>query len=139
MEPLLSTTSEVEAPRLLQELTFLYFVVAYGTDEELADAERQEVTDRLCARYPDLKRATVQTAAMKAMARFADTGDVMDEAERLAGRLKSELPEPARRLLYEDLARVAEADGHVLAAEEAMLARLAEAWELDGEGSTMDG
>lgn len=131
MESLLST-ADVEVPRLLQDLAFLHFAMAYGTDEDLADAERQEVTDKLCERYPDLKRATVQTAAMKAMARFSDADDAMAEAEHLAERLKGELPEPGRRLLYEDLVRVAEADGRVLAAEEAMLARLAEAWEIEG-------
>jgi uncharacterized tellurite resistance protein B-like protein len=130
MESMLSS-SDVEAPRLLQDLAFLHFAMAYGADEDLDDVEREEVTNKLCARYPDLERATVQTAAMKAMARFSDANDAMAEAERLAARLKGELPEPARRLLYEDLAHVAEADGTVLETEEDMLARFAEAWELE--------
>ena len=130
MESLLSS-SEIEVPRLLQDLAFLHFAMAYGTDENLDEAERQEVTNKLCERYPDLKRATVQTAAMKAMARFSDCEDAMAEALRLAERLKHELPAPGRRLLYEDLARVAEADGQVVPAEENMLDRFAEAWELE--------
>jgi uncharacterized tellurite resistance protein B-like protein len=130
MESLLSSP-EVEVPRLLQDLAFLHFALAYGTDEDLDDAERQAVTDKLCERYPDLERATVQTAAMKAMARFSDADDAMQEAIRLAERLKRELPVPARRLLYEDLARVAEADGAVIRAEENMLDRFAEVWEIE--------
>ena len=135
MEALFSS-SEVEVPRLLQDLAFLHFAMAYGTDEDLAEAERREVTDKLCERYPDLKRATVQTAAMKAMARFSDADDAMEEAVRLAERLKRELPVPARRLLYEDLARVAEADGTVLEAEQQMLDQFAEVWEIQGRPTT---
>ena len=138
MESLLSS-SEVEVPRLLQDLAFLHFAMAYGTDEDLAEAERQEVTDKLCERYPDLKRATVQTAAMKAMARFSDADDAMGEAERLAERLKGEMPVPGRRLLYEDLARVAEADGRVLDAERRMLDRFANVWELGDEPRLANG
>ena len=133
MESLLSS-SEIEVPRLLQDLAFLHFSMAYGTDEDLHDDERQEVTAKLCERYPDLKRATVQTAAMKAMARFSDAEDAMEEARRLAERLKAELPVPARRLLYEDLARVAEADGRVLPAEKEMLDHFSDLWELQESG-----
>jgi uncharacterized tellurite resistance protein B-like protein len=130
MESLLPS-SEVAVPRLLQDLAFLHFALAYGADEDLDDAERKAATDKLCARYPDLERATVQTAAMKAMARFSDADDATQEAFRLAERLKHELPEPGRRLLYEDLARVAEADGTVLRAEEDMLDRFAEVWGVE--------
>jgi uncharacterized tellurite resistance protein B-like protein len=136
MESLLSS-SEVEVPRLLQDLAFLHFAMAYGTDEDLADAERQAVTDKLCERYPDLKRATVQTAAMKAMARFSDADDAMGKAVDLAARLKHELPAPARLLLYEDLARVAEADGRVVPAEEDMLARFAAIWEVQEQSGDL--
>lgn len=132
--PLSALNSSVQPDEFFFELAFLYLLVAFGADGQLDEAEVEAIVDHLSARYPDLAPADAREAVAGALAMYLKAEEPRARARQSFALLKQRLPAPGRRLLHEDLHRVAQADGTVTEEEWALLHELAERWEIENTG-----
>ncbi|MFQ5570829.1 MAG: TerB family tellurite resistance protein [Rhodothermales bacterium] len=123
--------SNDKSERLLHELALLYLAMAQSGDDDLSYAEREAVTDNLHSRYAHLRRADVQNIVLEVLAVHQERADLLEASRQAAHALRNRLSEPQKKAVLQDLVRVAQADGVVLAHERDLLANLARQWEVD--------
>ena len=114
------------------DLALIYIALAYGTDHRLSDEEVDQIKAAL-ERWSDEEGFAegVPVVVMEAMAVYLG-GQARIEAEVLRSMqtLKAALSPERRRRALEDVVRIAEADGILLASERGLIRTLAEVWEI---------
>lgn len=117
------------------DLALVFIALAYGTDEDLSPEELATITDVLQDWRDDFPVDEVQDVVMEAVAVY--TGDSSDEeVQQSIEALRDQLSVDERRRALEHLSMVAEADGVLLRAEQSLLTRLADAWEIKSGTTT---
>ncbi len=118
------------------DLALVFLALAYGADEELSDEELATITDVLQGWREQFPADEVQEVVMEALAVYLEDEDDR-EVLRSIDALKAQLTPDERRRALEDLVRIAEADGVLLSTEQNLINRLADAWEIRGDGKRL--
>lgn len=116
--------------QLLHDLAVLYLAMAENVEGDLSYAEREAVTDNLARHHEDLDRAEVQNIVLEVLTEYPDGEAVRRAARAVVHTLSDQLSEGQKRAILQDLARIARADGVVLATERGLLATVAESWAM---------
>ena len=117
------------------DLALVFIALAYGTDNRLADAELDAITERLSGWRPGADRNAVHEVVVEAVSVYLEAPS--EEVTRAVKRLGRELTEPERRRVLEEVVTIAEADGVLLASERGLIATLASAWEMKSLGDDL--
>ena len=111
----------------LRSLVQLYLAVAYRPDQTIDGGEASALVSMLHAWLPPSEHASV-VEEMEAGLRLEQRGEAMS-VEGLVRGLKPWLDEAERALVFEDLDRIAWADGERSESEAALIALAREAWD----------
>lgn len=125
-----ATVEERTAWSLLHDLGLLYIVLAHSADDELSDAEITAMINRVQEWQPELSEEEARQVLREALAVY---GEKQPDEETLRGSvqaIRDALPTIQRLVVLDDLAYIANADGHYDENERAMIASLAQAWKV---------
>lgn len=125
-----ATVEERPAWTLLHDLALIGVVVAHSTDNDLAEREIDVILERLGQWQPDLNEEEVRRVLREALAFYA-TEPGEEELRRSVRALRDALPMMQRLAVLDDLYQIAEADGSLIEAEQAMITSLARALEVN--------
>ncbi len=114
----------------LRRLALLYVRMAHRSNDVLSDAELESVTLRLLGRSGSDDRGAVQAIVMDVLEGFSGAGVPANTLQDAARELHGELDEDERKEVFNDLVRIARADGVVLKHERGMLRSVAKIWGL---------
>ena len=113
------------------DLALVFIALAYGTDEDIADAEMARISNALDGWMLSAEAGEAQEVTMEVLAVFMEEGasehDLVLDALR---RLFETLSPAERARALEDAISIAEADGRLLGSERAFIHSIAEAWHL---------
>jgi len=124
-----STKQSAETWSSTHDLALVFFTLAYGASRVLVDEELRTIVEALERWQPSSSKEEVQEVAMEALAVYLNESH-QEETVRSIGRLRKILDPESRRRAFEDVVRVAAADGLVLGSDRSMLSILARAWEI---------
>jgi uncharacterized tellurite resistance protein B-like protein len=117
--------------RPAHQMAYLYLMLAHGSDDYLTSAELDVITERLCARRPDLSFEEVQDVVTEALDLYLSTEDPLRPARDAILNLRAHLTPGQRRAVLDDLVQIARADGLLLEDERTLLMQLATLWGIE--------
>ena len=118
----------------LHDMALIYVALAHGTDRQLVDQELDEISARLSEWRKDLSHEDVQEVVMEALVIYLE-GNRQEEITRSMLRIKKDVPVLERVAMLDDLKRIAEADGEVVANEEGLIRSLVKIWDVEPHGT----
>lgn len=118
----------------LHDMALIYVALAHGTDRQLVDEELDEISARLNEWRKDLNHEDVQEVVMEALVIYLE-GNRQEEITRSMLRIKKDVPVLERVAMLDDLKRIAEADGEVVANEEGLIRSLVKIWDVEPHGT----
>lgn len=115
---------------LLHDLALLYLGLAHGADESLDPAETKQIAASLRRWQPDKDPALIDHVIREATLTYLNgtTSERMKETVRV---LRDALSQDLRRVILQDLAEIARADGEILSEERNFISTIAADWNLD--------
>jgi uncharacterized tellurite resistance protein B-like protein len=130
-ERLLTETVALQDDRdqwsLMHDIGLVYLVMAHSTDNDLSDPEISAIIGRLHDWQPGMEEEKVRGVLREALTYYAKGPD-KQALTRSVGAIREALPVVQRLALLDDLAYIAESDGHLTDHEREMLASLSAAW-----------
>lgn len=118
-------------PVLLQSVAFAALLVASGGEGELEAQELRTIAGRLRSRFPWSDDDIVTEAIAQALIHLGRVSVEVGSAQ--VAELRDALDTHSLRLLFDDLAAVARADGSVHRMEATLLRHIADAWDIPYE------
>ncbi|MGM0706603.1 MAG: TerB family tellurite resistance protein [Bacteroidota bacterium] len=127
-----NTTAEVEGTSddwsLIHELAFLFIAIAHAGNNELNTDEIAMLRKRLQPWHPDFDEEAIDDVIRTALRVYADADE--DLIQHVVQTLKQALPDVQLLAVLDDIYCMARADGPVTDAEEALIATLGSAWDV---------
>ena len=105
---------------ILSELCFLYLACSHATDNELSDAELDMIIRCVRVWAPGQSIKAVDAVLERTLVLYTSISGRVEKlktASRCAFALRDKLDHDQREAIIRDLARIASADGHVIARE----------------------
>lgn len=117
---------------LLHDLALLYLGLAHGADESLDPAETKQIAASLRRWQPDKDPALIDHVIREATLTYLN-GTTSERMTETVHVLRDALSQDLRRVILQDLAEIARADGKILSEERNFISTIAADWDLDFE------
>jgi uncharacterized tellurite resistance protein B-like protein len=115
---------------LINELAFLYLVIAHSSDNQLKEAEIEVILERLQEWQPDLDAEEAEDVVRNSLQVYAE-GPPEELVRESMTTLKRALPDVQRLAVLDDLHCIARADGDLTDNERDLITSLARAWDVN--------
>lgn len=117
---------------LLHDLALLYLGLAHGADESLDPAETKQIAASLRRWQPDKDPALIDHVIREATLTYLN-GTTSERMKETVHVLRDALSQDLRKVILQDLAEIARADGEILSEERDFISTIAADWGLDFE------
>lgn len=114
----------------VHDLALVYLYLAHGTDKDIDDAEVDAIANKIGEWLPDADEEQVVSIVHEAMHAYVQGPDKRIFDDSIAS-LRKNVPTHQRTALLADLNYVADADGGISEAEQKLIDRLANAWNVE--------
>jgi uncharacterized tellurite resistance protein B-like protein len=124
-------------PETLDAIGLLFLVCSHGVDATLEEPERDLIVHKVAGRLAAVTERSVYEAVRRAVVIYkspAVQADLGAKVRATAAMLASAMAEPQQRMLLQDLAEVALADGVMTEPERSFVAEVARAFGLPAQG-----
>lgn len=118
----------------VHDLALVYLEIVHGTDEDIRESEVDAIANKIREWLPDANDTDVMKVVRDAMEAYVQGPDKR-LFEESVDTLKKVVPVHQRSALLADLNYVARADGDVSEKEQAMVDKLAAAWNIELSGT----
>jgi uncharacterized tellurite resistance protein B-like protein len=120
-------------PETLDAIGLLFLVCSHGVDAQLEEPERDLIVHKVAGRLAAVTERTVYEAVRRALVIYKDPASQADLGAKVratAAMLATAMAEAERRILLQDLAEVACADGVLTEPERSFVGEVARAFGL---------